>query len=346
MARSSTLYASLLTPRARHFYRLYSTDPDNAFYTHGMVYSPSIVIFRDDKGDWTAPLEVDILTSAAVNAGDVRKQVRWEEEMRTLRERVRVAELARRRELSLPSFAPTHVRIYESEPQREDGPESGQQSSAHSELPSTQVSPIIFAADPPSPPLEPLSLPSSNLIPPGSQILGATSTQPPSSPYPPPTVDPITQAEILIAAVMYERVARILYLFHLQGAKRLVLGSFGTGVFQNSVELIARIFRDLLCGPETGEGKTEGQKEGDQGNEDGGVKAEGSPFADINPQYRGKFKDVFDTVMFAILGGSTVTTFRDIFEGAEGVEYDEEAEGSEVEGMKDGPVSDGCDPPA
>ena len=293
-----------------------------------MVYSPSIIIFRDDNGDWTCPLEVDIITSAAVNAGDVRKQVKWEEEMRALRKRVRVAELARRRELDLPTFAPTHVRIYESEPARGAGPESRRQQNTTS----AQVSSIIFATDSPSPPREPLSFPA-YFISPVAQILGATSS---------PPVDPLTQTENLITAVMYERVARILYLFHLQGAKRLVLGSFGTGVFHNSVELIARIFRDLLCDPEVGKEK-ERETDHNQANEVG-INGEGFPLSDVSPQYRGKFKGIFDIVLFAILGGSTVRTFRDIFEGAEGVEFDEEAD---VEGTdRRGPVGDGCDPPA
>lgn len=76
-------------------------------------------------------------------------------------------------------------------------------------------------------------------------------------------------------------------------------------------------------------------KRKDQDN-NGGSKGEHFPFSDISPQYRGKFEDVFDTVLFAILGGSTVKTFRDIFESTEG---DEE---TDVEG-KDGPVGD---PPA
>lgn len=314
-----------------------------------MVYSPSVIVFRDDKGDWTAPTEVDILTCAAVNAGDVRKQVRWEEEMRALRERVRVAELARRRELSLPAYFPTHVRIYESEPQKDDGMiEIGHQSLNQSEQPSsssTQVSPIIFASDPPSPPLEPLSL--SNLHPalPVSQILGVTPTfqsHSPSSPYPhPPNVDPLTHAENLIAATMHERIARILYLFHLQGAKHLVLGSFGTGVFQNSVELIARIFRDLLCEP--GKDGEEKEKECDQ--ENAGVGEGVSPFVGINPASRGKFDGVFDTVMFAILGGSTVGTFKDMFEGVKGVEFDEDEDMKDTADLRT-QAADACPPPA
>jgi hypothetical protein len=348
LARSSTLYPSLLTPTAKQFYRLYPADPDNAFYTHAMVYSPSIILFRGDKGNWTAPVEVDILTSAAVNAGDVRKQVRWDEEMRALRERVRVAELARRKELSLPTFIPTHVRIYESEPQKDDGTESVQ-SLTHSEQPSVSsvpVSPIIFASDPPSPPLEPISLAPSDLG-------GAPTTHSHTPSHHPPNADPFADAEHLIAAAMHERIARILYSFHLQGAKHLVLGSFGTGVFQNSVELVAGIFRELLCDQENedeGKGK-EKEKDHDNDNDNDGVEREDSlPVGGVSPKFKGKFKDVFDTVMFAILGESTVGTFRNVFEGAEGVEFDEEAGGSDVEGMKDASgrarVREACDPPA
>jgi hypothetical protein len=143
---------------------------------------------------------------------------------------------------------------------------------------------------------------------------------------------------------MQERIARILYLFQLQGAKHIVLGSFGTGVFQNSVELIARIFRDLLCDEENEQeereenGGEEKEKEVDEeeGDHGEGVEGESSPFVSVvSPKCRGKFKDVFDTVMFAILGGSTVMTFKNVFEGAEGVEFDEEADDSDVEGMKD-----------
>jgi len=282
-----------------------------------------------------------MLTSAAVNAGDVRKQVRWEEEMRELRERVRVAELARRRELSLPTYIPTQVRIYEAEPLKDDGAESGQPPLAQSEQPtSVQVSPIIFASDPPSPPLEPLALPSSDVTSPDPQNLGVTSAIPshsPSSPYPhPPNVDPFTHAEHLIAAAMHERIARVLYLFQLQGAKHLVLGSFGTGVFQNSVSLVAGIFRDLLCDPEKenqGKGK-EKEREGEEG-----VHEETTPsVGGASSQGRGRFKGVFDTVMFSILGESTVKIFKDVFEGAEGVEFDEE---EDVENT----VRDTCKPP-
>src|SRR6266540_3657879 len=106
-----------------------------------MIYSPSVVLFRDDRGSWTSPLEVDMLTSAAVNAGDVRKQVRWEEEMRALRERVRVAELARGRDVSLSVGAPppAQVRVYEYETQKTKDDKSSE-SAGDSQAPSERES--------------------------------------------------------------------------------------------------------------------------------------------------------------------------------------------------------------
>jgi len=52
--------------------------------------------------------------------------------------------------------------------------------------------------------------------------------------------------ELKIVAMMHERMARILALFEMKGATSLVLGSFGTGVFQNDVGVVARIWKDLL----------------------------------------------------------------------------------------------------
>ena len=49
-----------------------------------------------------------------------------------------------------------------------------------------------------------------------------------------------------IEDVMCERMGRILALFEMKGTTSLVLGSFGTGWFQNDVGVVARIWRDLL----------------------------------------------------------------------------------------------------
>jgi uncharacterized protein (TIGR02452 family) len=45
---------------------------------------------------------------------------------------------------------------------------------------------------------------------------------------------------------MYERMARILFLFEVQGIDSIVLGSFGTGVFRNDVRMVAEFWLQLL----------------------------------------------------------------------------------------------------
>jgi len=69
IARSSTLYPTLITKTSEKFYTLHNRDTKGGYYSHAMIYSPGVLIFRDDDGGWVEPLEVDILTSPAVNAG-------------------------------------------------------------------------------------------------------------------------------------------------------------------------------------------------------------------------------------------------------------------------------------
>ena len=77
IARSSTLYDSLVSDEAKEFYRLHekeSAQSSAAFYSHGIIYSPSVTVFRDDDGVWTYPFNIDVLSCAAVNAGEARKR--------------------------------------------------------------------------------------------------------------------------------------------------------------------------------------------------------------------------------------------------------------------------------
>jgi len=137
IARSSSLYASLTTDIARPFYALHAGRSENyGFYTHAMIYSPEVHLFRDDDGGWLEPIPVDIVTSPAVNAGEVRK--RYLHKNGGLEKKIEDA--------------------------------------------------------------------------------------------------------------MRERMGRILALFEMKGVTRLVLGSFGTGTFQNDVGVVARIWKDLLIG--------------------------------------------------------------------------------------------------
>jgi len=78
IARSSTLYPCLITDEAAKFYKLHSRESAEnhpAYYSHAIVYSPKVTVFRDDDGLYTYPFNVDVLTCAAVNAGEVRKTI-------------------------------------------------------------------------------------------------------------------------------------------------------------------------------------------------------------------------------------------------------------------------------
>ncbi|KAJ3853196.1 hypothetical protein EV368DRAFT_39428 [Lentinula lateritia] len=184
IARSSTLYCSLTTRNADEFYKLHKRMKHNGkwsglghtrdagFYTHAMVYSPSVLLFRDDTGSWLRPLPVDILTSAAVNAGDIRTK---------------------------------------------------------------------------------------------HHIKNATNSEK-------------RALEARIEKEMKERMARILHIFALKGVRNLVLGSFGTGVFKNNVEVVARLWKELLI--ETG----------------------------------APFEKSFDRVVFAVLGKETYETFEEVLQ--------------------------------
>lgn len=75
IARSSTLYPSLTCPTVEPYYTLHSSDPKGCYYSHTMIYSPDVLLFRDDDGKWLKPLCVDVLTSPAVNAGVVKRSI-------------------------------------------------------------------------------------------------------------------------------------------------------------------------------------------------------------------------------------------------------------------------------
>jgi len=149
IARSSSLYISLATPTANQFYASHVHDDRGGFYTHAMIYSPNVLLFRNDDGDWLKPIKVQVVTSPAVNAKEVRE-----------------AHLAR------------------NQGQGHSGGGGGRA---------------------------------------GNHLLETT-----------------------IHDVMRERMARILALFELRGVRNIVLGSFGTGVFQNDVRMVAGIWRELL----------------------------------------------------------------------------------------------------
>jgi len=167
IARASTLYSTLLTPEATKFYDLHKNEANAAFYSHGMVYSPKVVVFRDDDGLWTKPFEIDVLTCAAVNAGEILKNTNG-------------------------------------------------------------------------------------------------------------TNNPATM--VTIEKEMTERMGRILFLFEQKGARDIILGTFGTGVFRNDVATVTRIWAHLLVLPTA------------------------------------RFKNSFDRVIFAVTGDTTYNDFKSGFE--------------------------------
>jgi uncharacterized protein (TIGR02452 family) len=168
IARVSNLYPSLVTRQARAFYDIHTPEGRDPMYTHSMIYSPGVEVFKDDKGALTKPMPIDVLTCAAVNAHQVR-QAKW------------------------------------------------------------------------------------------AQKLGRVAV------------------ENQIESVMRDRMGRILYLFEMKGVRNVVLGSFGTGVFRNDVNLVARLWAELLTLP--------------------GARFAGS----------------FDRVFFAILGRKTFVDFGNAF---------------------------------
>lgn len=73
IARSSTLYQSLISSTGDNFYRPHKKDPKGGYYSHAMIFSPDVTVFRMDSGNLIAPLQIDVVTSAAVNAGVARR---------------------------------------------------------------------------------------------------------------------------------------------------------------------------------------------------------------------------------------------------------------------------------
>ncbi|MBK1894788.1 TIGR02452 family protein [Chryseobacterium paridis] len=72
LARTSALYASQL--EAENFYKTHR-GMKSCFYTDSMIYSPSVPVFRKDKGELLKkPVLCNFITSAAVNAGVVKRQ--------------------------------------------------------------------------------------------------------------------------------------------------------------------------------------------------------------------------------------------------------------------------------
>jgi len=400
-----------------------------------MVYSPGVVLLRDDYGEWRSPVEVDVLTSAAVNAGEIRRGLEREERLRREREELEIwrkkgeerrrerekaraekekamaerervrkereilarekekskkekmevaklkkkqAELTKSQKGMAKSRDRKETKVTEKGNEMEKGnkaeegkeTEKGNETDSGSEeeetstehgkaakekekseenqqektsdspesgsSPDREVKKVEQNTEPKGASIQddqpqPKALPEVNQEPKGALIQddqpqpmappevnqgskGAlvqddqpqpeappeVNQEPTSSttiphplspraqPDPVPKPDPdlryalaLQTTESRIQDTMYARISRILHLFQLHKAPHLILGSFGTGVFQNRISLVASIFADLLVKP------------------------------------GGRFKNVFETVVFAILGKETVKIFADVFSRVE-----------------------------
>jgi uncharacterized protein (TIGR02452 family) len=72
LCRASALYTTLL--RAREFYEHHRADRD-PFYSDRVIHSPSVPVFRDDRGTLLAtPFTAGFLTSPAPNAGVITRR--------------------------------------------------------------------------------------------------------------------------------------------------------------------------------------------------------------------------------------------------------------------------------
>jgi uncharacterized protein (TIGR02452 family) len=71
IARASTLHSTLVTSEAQKFYKLHGSQNIGGYYSHGMIYSPKVTVFRDDDGRWAPKFMIDVLSCAAVNVNMV-----------------------------------------------------------------------------------------------------------------------------------------------------------------------------------------------------------------------------------------------------------------------------------
>ncbi|VXB80637.1 conserved hypothetical protein [Flavobacterium sp. 9AF] len=72
LARTSALYSSQL--QARVFYDTHR-NMKSCIYTDAMIYSPQTPVFRKDRGELlNQPVDCNFITSAAVNAGVIKRQ--------------------------------------------------------------------------------------------------------------------------------------------------------------------------------------------------------------------------------------------------------------------------------
>jgi len=87
LARSSGLYPCISQPKMSRYY-LANRDESCCIYTHHIIYSPQVPVFRTDTGELLeTPYRVAFLTAPAVNYGIARRRTGEEEIIDAMRER-------------------------------------------------------------------------------------------------------------------------------------------------------------------------------------------------------------------------------------------------------------------
>jgi hypothetical protein len=97
--------------------------------------------------------------------------------------------------------------------------------------------------------------------------------------------------------VLTQRLGRVLRTFEERGDRAIVLGAYGCGSSEVSVEMVAGVWAELLvCGEE--------EQEGEERRSEGGEEGE---------KQEARFKDVFEHVVFAV-PGKLFAPFKEAFE--------------------------------
>lgn len=74
IARASNLYESLIAEESNAFYETHLKDDNKGFYSHSMIYTENVTLIRNEREEWAPPVLVNVVTSAAVNAGSARNK--------------------------------------------------------------------------------------------------------------------------------------------------------------------------------------------------------------------------------------------------------------------------------
>lgn len=82
LVRQTTLYDSLQKSTAgAQFYAAHKKESDGSgLHDHAMLYSPHVVVFKDERGRRVSPYTINVVSSVPVNAGTVRAKFNIDEE--------------------------------------------------------------------------------------------------------------------------------------------------------------------------------------------------------------------------------------------------------------------------